>query len=544
MKTHFEFVSGPVPREGRPVFDDLCGAVVEFWGVVRGAEGGLPIAGLVYEAHEPMARRELKAMAALFSEGSVEGLPRPCHALAMRHSLGFVPAGSPSLHVLVAAPHRAEALRICGLFIERLKADVPIWKSVAETVPGERAVGAADLDELDAVFARHLVPLAPEEVAVVEAGVAGRTLAGEIQAPEDAPAFDRSAMDGYVLGMGEGLSVAGEFFIAGEIGAGDVPAGLIEPGTCWRVATGAAVPGNAGKVVPVEHAVEAGGRIRIEKTVSCSHLRRRGSYVRAGSILAPSGTELTPGALALLAGFGVERVRVGGRPRIAHMVTGSELVGPGAAPEAGQIRDTNSLLVRTFLAKQGYGLLEQHRCGEDPQEVVSWWRGLARPPEVLLISGGAGPGRRDHTRALLAELGFTIHVEGLRIKPGKPLIFGTHPNGGAVAFGLPGNPMSHFVLLQLAVLPALRRLAGEVPLSLPLLEARLRRPFVPSEGESRPTWWPARLELSGNTASVELLPWRDSGDLTPLARTNALACLDRPSESLLAGAVIRVLPIG
>jgi molybdopterin synthase catalytic subunit len=100
------------------------GACVEFQGIVRATEKGAVLAGLSYEAYEPMALRELqKIIDALV-------VRHPCATLVFIHRLGWVPVGEASLFIRVLAAHREEALAFCGALIDRMKQDVPIWKRV------------------------------------------------------------------------------------------------------------------------------------------------------------------------------------------------------------------------------------------------------------------------------------------------------------------------------------------------------------------------------------------------------------------------------
>lgn len=124
MHASFSFTREPIPRDRPLPFDDASGAVLEFWGVVRAREGRRTIPGLDYEAHEPMARRHLERIAGELAAS------HPVSAVRMIHRLGRVPAGEASLHLAVASSHRGEAIEFLRLFVERLKADVPIWKRV------------------------------------------------------------------------------------------------------------------------------------------------------------------------------------------------------------------------------------------------------------------------------------------------------------------------------------------------------------------------------------------------------------------------------
>ena len=77
---------------------------------------------------------------------------------------------------------------------------------------------------------------------------------------------------------------------------------------------------------------------------------------------------------------------------------------------------------------------------------------------VVVIAGGVSVGKFDLVPAILEEQGVAIHFRQVRMKPGKPLLFGT--KGDTLVFGLPGNPVASFVCFELFVRPALRVLAG------------------------------------------------------------------------------------
>ena len=122
MLTEIAFTTGPIAIPPLHASSLEIGACVEFQGIVRQTEGGIALAGLHYEAYEPMARRQL---ARIFAELAIA---HPCHAVTFIHRLGWVPVGEASLFIRVLAAHRGEALRLCGEAIDRMKADVPIWK--------------------------------------------------------------------------------------------------------------------------------------------------------------------------------------------------------------------------------------------------------------------------------------------------------------------------------------------------------------------------------------------------------------------------------
>ena len=99
-----------------------AGAIVEFWGVVRALEAGREIEGIEYEAHREMAAHQLKRIAEHASENF--GLK----LAIVKHRIGFVAVGEPSLFLRTASPHRADAFRASQWMVDELKKSVPIWK--------------------------------------------------------------------------------------------------------------------------------------------------------------------------------------------------------------------------------------------------------------------------------------------------------------------------------------------------------------------------------------------------------------------------------
>ncbi|MBS0195148.1 MAG: molybdenum cofactor biosynthesis protein MoaE [Planctomycetes bacterium] len=122
MNITVEIVDGPVPHAPPPPVPG-AGAVLEFDGIVRPLEAGRTITALHYQTYEPMAQHMLREAAE--SVAARHGLLY----LSVVHSRGEVSVGACSLRVIVAAPHRAEALAAMAEYIDRLKRDVPIWKS-------------------------------------------------------------------------------------------------------------------------------------------------------------------------------------------------------------------------------------------------------------------------------------------------------------------------------------------------------------------------------------------------------------------------------
>ena len=532
-----------------------AGAVVEFAGLVRGEENGQPIAALEYEAYSPMAEREMRRILEALA------LAHPCRYVRVTHRVGVVPVGEAAIQVVAASAHRAEALALVAEFMDRLKQDVPIWKrravlvaqascrcepaSAASSETASRqdlephrqdacATGeprAASASEVLALLRQLGRPLAVERVVLAEA--LGRTLREPACALEDQPPFDRSSVDGYAVRLDD---CATQFRIVDEIRAGDWKPRELRAGEAMRVATGGALPGDGLQVVMKEDVHVEGDRLTVLRRNEERNIRSRGEDARAGQALVEAGTVLQAGTLALLASIGCAQPRVTRLPRVLHLATGNEIVPPDQTPGRGQIRDSNSTLVRAFLAP--WGIVPEQRCvAEDEERLKSEVRSpKSEGADLWLISGGASVGEHDFTRRLLESLDFTIHVRRTTARPGKPLIVAQR--GGTLAFGLPGNPLAHFVCLNLYVRAALEAFAGRTDEAPDAFQMGVLAADLDGGGNARETFWPARWELSDGAVSLTPLRWSSSGDLTALATANALIHLAAGAGKLTSGSQV------
>ncbi|HEU5069882.1 MAG TPA: molybdenum cofactor biosynthesis protein MoaE [Verrucomicrobiae bacterium] len=517
------------------------GAWVEFRGVVRGEENGAPITALDYEAYPEMAVREMRRLLTELAER------HPCLAVKVIHRVGEIPVGETAIYVGVAGRHRAGAFALLAAFMDRLKQDVPIWKRGgrgAEARPDVSRPAAASssgrrpallsLEDARALVESRCPTLPAERVALADA--CGRVLRETVCAAEDWPAVDKSTRDGYAVRADD---PAESFRVVDTLHAADWKPRQLPPGEAVRVATGASLPCEGLRVLMQEDVERLGDHIRMLARDDSANVRRRGEEVRRGEALLAPGTRLNGGALALLATAGCAAPPVSPRLRVLHFTTGDEIVPPAQMPQPGQIRDSNSFLIRGLLQRWPC-VVEHAHLRENfaaAQADINARRSAVESASVILVSGGASVGDKDFTRPLLEWLGFEIVFSQVNLRPGKPLIFGV--NAARVAFGLPGNPLSHFVCFHAFVAAALGRLTGESP--APFQSAMLGTP-LDDAASPRETLWPARWEGHGDAAQVRPLAWASSGDVTSLARANALLRVPAHTERLAAGTRVDFLP--
>jgi len=373
-------------------------------------------------------------------------------------------------------------------------------------------------ETLHSVLSR--VPIVePERVPLAEA--LHRVLRENALADLDSPSFACSAMDGYALRSAESGSV---LTVALEIQAGDPRESTLPPGACARIFTGAKLPGGADCVLMQEHAALDGNRLHSKFLAPFENVRRQGENCARGSVVVRAGRRLQPSDIAALASCGVVRPLVSRRPRVVHFATGNELVDPAATPSGSQIRDTNSTLIAALLAENGAVLAHQSRVADRFETFADAVR-QTRDFDLLFISGGASVGDYDFTQAVLRDAGFEIRQAGVNLRPGKPLLFAVR--GRQYAFGIPGNPVSHFVIFHLLIAPLLAAMTGVLRPEPQRFQGRVRCALKPNPRE---TWWPCRVEWIDGGFVLQPLRFQSSGDLSGMVGAGGLIRVPANSE--------------
>lgn len=371
---------------------------------------------------------------------------------------------------------------------------------------------------------------AVERISALDA--AGRILAEPVLADRDYPPFPRSARDGFAV---RAADLPGELNLIGEVRAGEVFTGSVSAGQAVEIMTGAPLPDGADAVVMVEHTERDGDRVRIGRTqASGDNFNPRGVEARQGARLLEPGTRLGFSEIALLASVGKERLTVYAKPKIAVLPTGDEIVDVGTTPQPFQIRNSNAWSMAAQVARAGAEpviLPIARDTYESTLKLVK--QGLAC--DMLLLSGGVSAGKYDIVEKVLADLGAEFYFTRVLIQPGQPLVFGSAQ--GRFFFGLPGNPASTMVTLEVFARAAIELLCGVTEASLPFLQTALSKDFKQKPGLTR--FLPARVSADGN--SVEPLSWQGSGDVAAVSRANAFLVTEPEREHWSAGDMIRVL---
>lgn len=371
----------------------------------------------------------------------------------------------------------------------------------------------------------------------------GRVTAEDLLALEPVPPFTNSAMDGFALRAQDlaGASAADpvRLRVLGEIAAGQAGSRALEPGTAFRIMTGAPVPPGADTIVPLEDVTTGPGWVALARPLrQGSNVRLAGEDLPGGGLVIPALTPLRPAELGVLATIGCVEVPVFPPARVAVLTTGNELVDAGEVPGPGRIRDANIHSLCAQIRAAGAIPVPFPRVPDQREAVAATLRQALASADVVLTNGGVSVGDFDHIKEVLEALGAELVFWRVAQKPGGPL--GLWLFDGKPIFGIPGNPVAAMLMFEAYVRPALRRMMGfgklHRPEHLGVLDAAWRK--------SGPD---GRLHFLRVVARVEGAQWhaaltgpQGSGVLSSMMRANALVLIPEATLAIPAGGEVRI----
>ncbi|MBC8725556.1 molybdopterin molybdotransferase MoeA [Paraburkholderia sp. 31.1] len=377
-----------------------------------------------------------------------------------------------------------------------------------------------------------------------------RVLATDVTSPLDVPPMNTSAMDGYAVRIAD-LAHGSRLPVSQRIPAGHAPTPLA-PNSAARIFTGATVPAGADAVVMQEQTEAAGDEVTIvHRPQAGEWITAQGADIRAGSVILPAGTRLTPQALGLAASVGCARLEVRRRVKVAVFFTGDELTMPGEPLKPGAIYNSNRFTLRGLLEKLGCDVTDYGIVADQLDATRATLREAAEAHDLILTCGGVSVGEEDHVKPAVEAEG-RLSMWQIAMKPGKPLAFGAvrrgaggaggagGANGGEPAetffIGLPGNPVSSFVTFLLFVRPFVLRLAGVQAVAPRALS--LRADFTQGKADRRNEFLRARVNVAGG---LDLFANQSSAVLTSTVWGDGL--IDNPpNHAISAGETVRFIP--
>jgi molybdopterin molybdotransferase len=389
------------------------------------------------------------------------------------------------------------------------------------------------ISEAISIINRETFPLEAESVAL--SNVCGRIFAEDIFADSDLPPFNRSQMDGFAVKSVDVKNFPVKLKIVGESVAGKRWDGKLNNGEAVRIMTGAALPISADSVQKVEVTKEFDGFIEIlESTKIGQFFVEQASEITKGEKVFDRGEIVNEKMIASLASFGYANVKVAKRPTVSILATGSELVAIHETPKQDEIRDSNSIMLKSFAEK--YAEIERVLLIKDDLESIKS-EILNLKSEIIILTGGVSMGDYDFTKPALIALGAEIFFDKICLKPGKPCVFAKL--GNQLIFGLPGNPVSVAVTFNLfvrtAILQMQNALQTELKQGFAFVSNKLKGAF------ERDSYLPATISTNEKGQLIATpLRFKGSSDFVGFAKTECLIFVPK-GEILEAETVAKVV---
>ncbi|KMT65664.1 gephyrin-like molybdotransferase Glp [Catenovulum maritimum] len=394
--------------------------------------------------------------------------------------------------------------------------------------------GLMPLEQAKKLMLDNIQPVTETEVLGLES-VNHRILAEDLHSTINVPPADNSAMDGYALHISE-LNET-EFELVGIAYAGAPFDGVVKPGQCIRIMTGAVLPKGANSVVMQENVTVNSATVKIEvPTQLGENIRKAGSDIQRGQIILSKHKRLTPVDIGLIASVGLSKVSVFRKIKVGIFSTGDELVKPGNVLDSGQIYDSNRYMLKAMLEEMKLIVVDKGQIPDKAELIKQTFLELSQECDAIISSGGVSVGDADYTKDVIDEVG-QVNFWKIAIKPGKPFAYGKI--GNAEFFGLPGNPVSAVVTFEKIAKLGLEKLMAKstqekLELELPLIGNLRKKP-------GRTDFQRGKLiSENGVLVGVASSGKQNSGVLSSLAQADCYIVLAQDDANASEGEVVKV----
>lgn len=368
----------------------------------------------------------------------------------------------------------------------------------------------------------------------------GRVLSADIRAPLALPPFTNSAVDGYAVRSADlPRDKEQSFPVSGRIQAGSSASDVIVAEEAVRIFTGAPMPAGADTVFMQEDVrLDDAGRVVLPPGLKAgANVRPAGEDIAEGDAALPAGRRLRPQDIALIAAFGLTRIEVRRRLRVAVFSTGNEVVSPGAPRAAAQLFDSNRFMLTALLKRLGCEVSDLGILRDDRASLAVALKDAAIRHDLILTSGGVSTGEEDHVKAAVESVG-TLVLWRMAIKPGRPVAMGVI--GGTPFIGLPGNPVASFVTFTYVVRPAIAALSGVPPRTLAPVPVRAAFTYAKKSGRREYVRVNLHKGTDGTMEAVKF-PREGAGLLSSLVNTDGLVELGEDVTAVKPGEIVGFL---
>ena len=376
----------------------------------------------------------------------------------------------------------------------------------------------------------------------------GRILYNDLISTLDVPAQDNAAMDGYAFAHKslEKKNETAKLKIRGSISAGEIISDEIFQGECVKIMTGAKMPDMCDTVVPQEFVSISDGMACFESSIvkEGDNRRKKGEDLKFGNPVLQRGRLLSAADVGLVASLGIPEIGVYKKLRVGYFSTGNELKSPGQELNEGCIYDSNRYTMSAMLNRLPVDVIDFGVVVDNHRILESAFKNAASKVDLIVTSGGVSVGESDFTKQVMKSLG-SVEFWKIAMRPGRPMAVGTikKPNEvgskHTIVFGLPGNPVAVMVTFFIFVLPAIRRMVGNIR----YLNRKLKFPLITSinKKKGRTEFRRGNLVSVNGNIFVKVQENQGSGILSSMSEADCLVILEHDEQTYKAGDKVSVL---
>ncbi len=362
----------------------------------------------------------------------------------------------------------------------------------------------------------------------------GRVLSQDVVSDMDMPPFNKSAVDGYACRMSD---IANPLQLIETIAAGCVPLKSLSANQCSKIMTGAMLPQGADCVLMVEDTIiDEHNNIRFQKPSSYHNICFQAEDVKLGTQVLSAGTLIRPEHIAVLASVGCSQPFVAIKPKVGIISTGDELVEPFHTPSPAQIRNSNSWQLMAQALQMNVEATYYGIAQDTEESTLQKIAKALATNDIVLLTGGVSMGDYDVVPDMMIKSGLQILFRSIAIQPGKPTVFATKDN--KFCFGLPGNPVSSYVLFEILVKPLLYQLMGH--LHAPLI---FKMPFAHNYNRRRNdrlAFVPITFNPDGTISTIN---YHGSAHIHSITLAQGFAYIPIGTTSVQKGELVDVRPL-
>lgn len=384
-------------------------------------------------------------------------------------------------------------------------------------------------EESVSIVINSAITLEEESVPLQEA--CGRVLYRDVSSDIDIPPFNKSAMDGYAC---RSEDIGRPLKVIETIPAGYTPQKTVGDGECSKIMTGGIVPEGSDCVVMIEHTEIKDDLVIVNKKSSDRNICYKAEDIQKGDRVLQKGTLVTPAEIAVLASVGCDPVPVSRKPVLGIIATGNELVQPSQEPKSAQIRNSNSYQLYSQIEQAGCKPVYLGIIEDSPEAIGAAIDQNISNVDIFLLSGGVSMGEFDYVPGVLQEKGFRLLFQKVAIKPGKPTVFGKKEN--KFVFGMPGNPVSTFIIFEMLVKPFCYKLMG-ANYSYKMVKAKLAETIKRKKSE-RLSFIPVVVNKNGE---IGLVKYHGSAHIHSLTKANGILSIPVSVNEIKAGESVSVI---